>query len=180
MMGARPWLILTAVALARLGFGYQYQTVATLGPDLMRVFRLDYAMLGALIGAFMLLGGFLAMPLGLLARRYGDRLVLGTGLAVMVLGPVISAAATGAAGIGLGRGAAGVGAVAMIVSSTSSFGRASQDVDGRPAPAMTMGQGRGFIQGGSAHGRCELAMTRAADQMEDHPAFTRGALQQRA
>ena len=87
-------------------------------------------------------------------RWNGDRLVLGTGLAVMVLGPVISAAATGAAGIGLGRGAAGVGAVAMIVSSTSSFGRASQDVDGRPAPAMTMGQGRGFIQGGSANGRC--------------------------
>ena len=99
MMGARPWLILTAVALARIGFGNQYQTVATLGPDLMRVFRLDYATLGALIGAFMLLGGFLAMPLGLLARRYGDRLVLGTGLAVMVLGPVISAAATGPAGI---------------------------------------------------------------------------------
>ncbi len=115
MMGARPWLILTAVALARIGFGYQYQTVATLGPDLMRVFRLDYATLGALIGAFMLLGGFLAMPLGLLARRYGDRLVLGTGLAVMVLGPVISAAATGPAGIGFGRSAAGVGAVAMIV-----------------------------------------------------------------
>jgi hypothetical protein len=43
--------------------------------------------------------------------------------------------------------------------STSSFGRASQDVDGRPAPAMTMGRGRGFIEGGSAHGRCELAMT---------------------
>ena len=115
MMGARPWLILTAVALARIGFGYQYQTVATLGPDLMRLFRLDYAMLGTLIGSFMLLGGFLALPLGLLARRYGDRLVLGTGLAVMVLGPVVSAAAAGPAGIGIGRSAAGVGAVAMIV-----------------------------------------------------------------
>ena len=115
MMGARPWLILAAVALARIGFGYQYQTVATLGPDLMRLFRLDYAMLGTLIGSFMLLGGFLALPLGLLARRYGDRLVLGAGLAVMVLGPVVSAAAAGPAGIGIGRSAAGVGAVAMIV-----------------------------------------------------------------
>ena len=114
-MGARPWLILAAVALARIGFGYQYQTVATLGPDLMRLFRLDYAMLGTLIGSFMLLGGFLALPLGLLARRYGDRLVLGAGLAVMVLGPVVSAAAAGPAGIGIGRSAAGVGAVAMIV-----------------------------------------------------------------
>ena len=86
-MGARPWLILAAVALARIGFGYQYQTVATLGPDLMRLFRLDYATLGTLIGSFMLLGGFLALPLGLLARRFGDRLVLGAGLALMVLGP---------------------------------------------------------------------------------------------
>ena len=43
----------------------------------MRLFQLDYATLGTLIGAFMLLGGFLALPLGLLARRFGDRLVLG-------------------------------------------------------------------------------------------------------
>ena len=40
-MGARPWLILAAVVLARIGFGYQYQTVATLGPGLMRQFTLD-------------------------------------------------------------------------------------------------------------------------------------------
>ena len=90
---SRPWLILAAVALARIGFGYQFQTVATLGPDLIRLFRLDYTTLGTLIGAFMLLGGFLALPLGLLARRFGDRLVLGGGLALMVLGPLISAVA---------------------------------------------------------------------------------------
>ena len=114
-MDARPWLILAAVALARIGFGYQYQTVATLGPDLMQLYRLDYAGLGTLIGAFMLLGGFLALPLGILARRLGDRLVLGAGLALMVLGPAVSAAAAGPAGIGGGRSAAGVGAVAMIV-----------------------------------------------------------------
>ena len=114
-MGTRPWFILAAVALARVGFGYQDQTVATLGPDLMQRYGLDYAGLGTLIGAFMLLGGFLALPLGLLARRLGDRLVLGAGLALMVLGPAVSAAAAGPAGIGAGRSAAGVGAVAMIV-----------------------------------------------------------------
>src|SRR5579863_4401614 len=112
-MGARPWLVLAAVALARIGFGYQYQTVATLGPDLMRLFQLDYAGLGTLIGAFMLLGGFLALPLGLLARRFGDRLVLGGGLALMVLGPAISAASAGPSGIGIGRSISGVGGVAM-------------------------------------------------------------------
>ena len=51
----------------------------------------------------------------MLARRFGDRLVLGAGLALMVLGPAISAAAAGPAGIGIGRSVAGVGAVAMIV-----------------------------------------------------------------
>jgi predicted MFS family arabinose efflux permease len=111
----RPWLILSAVALARAGFGYEYQTVATLGPDLMQRFGLDYAALGTLIGAFMLTGAFLALPLGLAARRLGDRRVLSIGLALMVLGPALSAAAAGPAGIGFGRSVAGVGAVAMIV-----------------------------------------------------------------
>ncbi len=114
-MGVRPWLILAALALGRIGFGYQFQTVPTLGPELIRLFHLDYTALGALIGAFMLLGGFAAIPVGLLGRRFGDRLVLGAGLGLMVLGPMISAASAGPAGIGIGRSIAGVGAVAMIV-----------------------------------------------------------------
>jgi MFS family permease len=114
-MSARPWLILAALALARIGFGYQFQTVATLGPVLVRHFGIDYATLGALIGAFMLLGGFAALPLGLLGRRFGERLVLGSGLGLMLLGAVFSAAAATPATIALGRGIAGVGAVAMIV-----------------------------------------------------------------
>jgi MFS family permease len=114
-MGSRAWLILAAVALARIGFGYQYQTVASLGPELMHLFQFDYATLGTLIGAFMLFGAFLALPLGLLGRRFGDRLVLGAGLSLMVVGPLISMVSDGPGGIGLGRGIAGVGAVAMIV-----------------------------------------------------------------
>ena len=114
-MGARPWIILAAIALARIGFGYQYQTVATLGPQLMRLFQFDYATLGTLIGAFMLFGGFLALPLGLLGRRFGDRLVLGAGLLLMVIGPLICLFLQTPAGIGIGRSVAGVGAVAMIV-----------------------------------------------------------------
>jgi len=114
-MGARPWLILAALALARIGFGYQFQTVPTLGPELVRLFDLDYTELGTLIGTFMFLGGFAAIPLGLLARRFGDRLLLGAGLGLMVVGPLLSTLAEGPTGIGVGRGIAGVGAVAMIV-----------------------------------------------------------------
>src|SRR4051794_19209422 len=114
-MRAQPWFILAAVALARLGVGYQYQTVASLGPDLMRLFQFDYTTLGTLIGAFMMPGAFVALPVGLLARKFGDRLVLGGGFALMVLGPVLSTLADAPIGIGIGRCAAGVGAVAVIV-----------------------------------------------------------------
>ena len=114
-MRVRPWLILAAMVLARIGFGYQYQTVATLGPQLVRQFDLDYATLGTLIGAYMLLGGFLAIPLGLLSRRLGDRLVLTGGLVLMVLGPLLNVIIEGPTGIGIGRSVAGVGGVAMIV-----------------------------------------------------------------
>src|SRR5487761_2123796 len=84
----RPWFILTALALGRIGFGYQFQTVASLGPELIARFHLTYAAFGALIGAYMLLGVFVALPLGLLGRRFGDRLVLAAGLALMVAGGV--------------------------------------------------------------------------------------------
>lgn len=111
----RGGVILGAIALARIGFGYQFQTVASLGPDLIARFGLDYAGLGELIGAYMIAGVVAALPLGLLGRRFGDRTVLGGGLALMALGGVVSAMAGGAGGIAAGRVLAGVGAVAMTV-----------------------------------------------------------------
>jgi predicted MFS family arabinose efflux permease len=111
----RPWLILAALALARVAFGYQFQTVATLGPDLVTLFHLSYTAFGSLIGAYMLMGMFVALPLGVLGRRFGDRPVLAAGLALMVVGAGFDAAAAGPSGIALGRTVGGVGAVAMIV-----------------------------------------------------------------
>lgn len=111
----RSWCILAALALGRVAFGYQFQTVATLAPDLVPRFNLSYAALGALIGAYMLLGVVVALPIGLLGRRFGDRVVLGGGLTLMIAGAVISGIGAGPDGIGAGRTAAGVGAVAMIV-----------------------------------------------------------------
>lgn len=111
----RPWWILVAISLGRIAFGYQFQTVATLAPDLVPRFGLTYAALGTLIGAYMLPGAFVALPLGLLGGRFGDKPVLGCGLALMIVGSVVSAFAADPSGIGAGRLAAGVGAVAMIV-----------------------------------------------------------------
>jgi MFS family permease len=114
-MRLRPWIILAALALGRVAFGYQFQTIATLATDLIARFHLSYAQLGSLIGTYQLLGVFTAIPLGLLASRFGDLWILGTGLALMTAGACISALSDAPTGIAVGRAVAGVGAVAMIV-----------------------------------------------------------------
>jgi MFS family permease len=114
-MALRPWFILSALAIARIAFGYQFQTIATLGYDLVPRFGLSYSEFGAMIGAYMLLGAFVALPMGMLGRRFGDRVVLGTGLAFMVIGACYGVWDGDPAGIAAGRSIAGVGAVAMIV-----------------------------------------------------------------
>ena len=108
-------MILAAIVVARLGFGYQFQTVGSLGPTLIPLFGMDYTTFGKLIGAFMLVGTFVALPLGLAGGRFGDRVILAGGLTLMVVGGVGSALGGGPGGIAMGRTICGVGAVAMVV-----------------------------------------------------------------
>jgi MFS family permease len=114
-MAGRSGFILLAVLIARFGFGYQIQTVASIGPELRALFGLNYAGLGTLIGLYMVSGIFVAVPLGLLARRFGEKPVLATGLAIMTLGATLSGLSDGPTGIGAGRAIAGIGAVSMVV-----------------------------------------------------------------
>lgn len=114
-MQARQWGFVAALALARVAFGFQFQALASLGPELAQAFGLDYAALGTLIGLYMAPGILLALPGGLLGRRYGGRLVVGAGLLLMVGGSLACALASGPGGIGAGRIMAGAGAVALVV-----------------------------------------------------------------
>jgi predicted MFS family arabinose efflux permease len=109
------WGLIAAVALARVAFGYQFQSVASLAPDLVRAFGLDYASLGTLIGLYMAPGVLVALPGGLLGRRYGERAFLAGGLVLMTVGPVAAALATTPAALGAGRMLAGTGAVLLTV-----------------------------------------------------------------
>lgn len=111
----RRWGLVTAVVLARIAFGYQFQSVATLAPDLAQAFSLDYARLGTLIGLYLAPGIFVALPGGLLGRRYGERTFLVCGLALMTAGPVAAALATTAGAFGAARALAGTGAVLLTV-----------------------------------------------------------------
>ncbi len=111
----RRWGLVAAVSLSRMAFGYQFQSLASLGPELLERFGLGYADLGGLIGLYMAPGILVALPGGLLGRRYGERLVVGGGLALMTLGAAICAGAGRPSGIGAGRAVAGAGAVMLVV-----------------------------------------------------------------
>lgn len=111
----QSWPFIASLSLARMSFGFQFQTIASLGPELSQRFGLGYAALGTLIGAYMLPGAVAALPLGLLGRRFGARRVVGSGLALMTLGAVLPVLWFDAAGIGVGRVVSGLGAVALIV-----------------------------------------------------------------
>ena len=106
---------LVALVLARVAFGYQLQTVASLGPVLVADFHIEFSALGTLMGAYMLPGVLMALPCGFLARQFGDRRVVAIELGLMVLGALAAAAASTPLGIGLGRLVSGGGAVALTV-----------------------------------------------------------------
>ncbi len=106
---------LCAIVLARMAFGLQVQTVATLGPALRHAFVLDFAGFGTLVGLYMLPGVALAIPVAFAGRRIGERNALAFGMALMALGSALSAAAPGVLPFGAGRLLCGSGAVAILV-----------------------------------------------------------------
>jgi MFS family permease len=85
------WVMLGVVFMARLSLGFQFQSIASVGPLLVSDLHLTYAQLGWLIGLFSLPGVLLAFPGGMLGRRFGERPVAAMGLALMVVGALITA-----------------------------------------------------------------------------------------
>jgi predicted MFS family arabinose efflux permease len=103
------WRILGLLFLARVGLGFQFQTVASVGDDLIVAFGLSYADIGFLIGLFMAPGLFLAIPAGYWGRYISDRMMVVLGLCALALGGTASSFATDSWTIGIGRIFAGAG-----------------------------------------------------------------------
>lgn len=103
------WRILALLFLARVGLGVQFQTVASVGDDLVVAFGLDYVGIGFLIGLFMAPGLFLAMPAGYWGRFVSDRIMVVFGLGALAVGGAMSSIATESWTIGMGRIVAGAG-----------------------------------------------------------------------
>ncbi len=111
----KDWGFVAAITLARMAFGFQFQTIASMGPELAARFHLEFAALGTLIGLYMLPGIVVSMPGGMLGRRFGPRWLVGGGLALMCAGGLLGAVQFSPAGIGVGRIVAGTGAVMLVV-----------------------------------------------------------------
>ena len=82
----RRWLILAVLFVARTAMGFQYQTVASTAPLLLRDLHLGFAELGTLIGLYHICGIVLSLPGGLIIRRLGDKNICAIGLALMASG----------------------------------------------------------------------------------------------
>jgi MFS family permease len=103
------WHVLALLFLARVGVGFQFQTLASVSGDLSAAFGLDHAQIGLLIGLFMAPGAVLAVPAGYGGRYLTDRSMIVAALGLLALGGIVSSLAVDSTVIGLGRVLAGAG-----------------------------------------------------------------------
>ncbi len=125
-MGGRPipavsnrtgsrWVILAVLFTARTVMAFQFQSLAAVGPLLVRELAMDYVLLGTLVGLFMLPGVVVALPGGVLGQRFGDKRVVLIALGMMAFGGVIAAMGGSPLMVGAGRLISGIGAVLLNI-----------------------------------------------------------------
>jgi cyanate permease len=109
------WRVLALLFLVRTTMAFQFQAVGALSPAFQDAFAVDIADIGVLVGLYFTPGLFLAVPGGALGRRFGDKQVVLTGLALMMAGGVLMAASDLWTGQLMGRLLAGLGGVLLNV-----------------------------------------------------------------
>jgi predicted MFS family arabinose efflux permease len=109
------WVILAALSLTRLSFGYQFESMAALAPAISADLGLGPADTGTLIGLYWAPGVLIALPGGWLGRRFGEKpMVLAAGM-LTVMGGVLCGLGESYAALAAGRLVAGLGGVVMNV-----------------------------------------------------------------
>lgn len=114
MLSSR-WMMLLVLFLARTAMGFQFQSVASVSPLLVRDLAIDLALFGSLVGAWMLPGAVMAIPGGMLGGRFGDKRVALFGLLLMVIGSAVTADSNEYLTALVGRIVSGTGAVLLNV-----------------------------------------------------------------
>jgi predicted MFS family arabinose efflux permease len=112
---SRRWLILLVLFVARAAIAFQFQSVPALSPLLVERLQIDYALLGTLVGLYMLPGVVFSLPGGMLGQRFGDKQIALLGLGLMVLGGLWVALSGTYLSASVGRVVSGVGAVVLNI-----------------------------------------------------------------
>ena len=107
----RRWLILFVLFVARTAMEFQYQTIGSAAPALIRDLGINFAELGTLIGLYHVTGVFLSLPSGIILRWVGDKTLCATGLALMAAGGLVVAEAHGYPVAFAGRLSSSVGVI---------------------------------------------------------------------
>ncbi len=114
-MLSNRWFILSVLFTARLSMGYQFQSIGSVSPSLIKEFAIEYAAIGTLIGLQSLPGLFLSLPSGFLGNRFGDKRVVLWGLALMTIGTVLVGISHFFHMAATGRLISGIGAILLNV-----------------------------------------------------------------
>ena len=112
---SKRWWCLGALTLARAAMGFQFQAVAAVGPLVAESLGLDKGQLGWLVGLYLLPGAVIALPGGLLGRRFGDKRLVLVGLALMGVGGIWLGFSQSFAEANAARCLSGIGAVMLNV-----------------------------------------------------------------
>jgi predicted MFS family arabinose efflux permease len=109
------WRALVLIFVDRFALGFQFQSVGSVAPFLLRDFGIDFVRIGTLVGLYLLPGAFIAIPGSLVGRRFGDKRVALGGIALMIMGGVVSGAAPSFWLLTAGRLLSGIGASFLII-----------------------------------------------------------------
>jgi predicted MFS family arabinose efflux permease len=111
----KRWLILLVLFIARAAIAFQFQSIPALSPLLVDSLQIDYALLGTLVGLYMLPGVVFSLPGGVLGQRFGDKEIALVGLGLMALGGLWVALSGTYLSASFGRVVGGVGAVLLNI-----------------------------------------------------------------
>jgi predicted MFS family arabinose efflux permease len=107
----RRWVALIVLFLARTAMGYQFQSVASVGPFLADSLAINFTEVGLLIGAYFLPGTLISLPGGVFIQRFGDETICTVGLCLMVVGGMLLGTSHDFAIAFAGRLISGMGAI---------------------------------------------------------------------
>ena len=108
------WAMLALLFVARVGLGFQFQTMGSVGDPVAQDLHLSFAEIGTLIGLFMIPGP-LALLAGVASRYMSDRMLVAGGLLLLALGGASAAIADGFGLLAVGRLLCGTGFVISTI-----------------------------------------------------------------